>query len=79
LFWDLREDTVGNPINRSPKLIIRDGNWKLLLNPESGQAELYNIAANSLEVDNVAAEHPDVVRRLSARLRAWKQNPAAGV
>lgn len=75
LFWDLREDTVGNPINRSPKLIIRDGPWKLLLNPDTGHLELYNIPKNSLEVDNVAAENPEVVRRLSARLRAWKQNP----
>ena len=77
LFWDLREDTVGNPINRSPKLITRDGRWKLLLNPESGHVELYDIVKNSLEVDNLAAENPEVVRRLSARLKAWKQNPAA--
>jgi arylsulfatase A-like enzyme len=79
LFWDLREDTVGNPINRSPKLIVRDGDWKLLLNADSGHIELYNIAANSLEVDNLAADNPEVVRRLSARLRAWKQNPAASI
>ncbi len=77
LFWDLREDTVGDLINRSPKLIIRDGPWKLLLNPDSGHVELYNIAGNSLEVDNLAAQNPEVVRRLSGRLKAWKQNPAA--
>lgn len=77
LFWDLREDTVGDLINRSPKLIIRDGRWKLLLNPDNGNVELYDIVKNALEVDNVAAENPAVVERLSARLRAWKQNPAA--
>jgi hypothetical protein len=77
LFWDLLEDTVGNPINRSPKLIIREGRWKLMLNAGSGHVELYDIVRNSLEVDNLAAENPDVVRRLSTRLRAWKQNPAA--
>ena len=76
LFWDLKEDTVGNPINRSPKLIIREGRWKLLLNPDSGYVELYDIVKNPLEVDNLASENPEVVRRLSARLRAWKQNPA---
>lgn len=79
LFWDIREDTVGNPINRSPKLIIRDGKWKLMLNPNDGHVELYNIVKNSLEVDNLAAENPDVVRRLSARLKAWNQNPAAPI
>jgi arylsulfatase A-like enzyme len=77
LLWDLRDDTVGDLINRSPKLIIRDGPWKLLLDPASGSVELYNIVNNSLEVDNLAAQHPGLVRRLSARLRAWKQNPAA--
>jgi len=76
LFWDLREDTVGDLINRSPKLIIRDGPWKLLLNPDNGNVELYDIVKNALEVDNVAAENPAVVERLAGRLRAWKQNPA---
>jgi len=79
LFWDIKEDTVGNPIHRSPKLIIRDGPWKLMLNSDNGQVELYNIAKNSLEVDNLAAENPDVVRRLSVRLSAWNQNPAAPI
>jgi len=75
LFWDLREDTVGDLINRSPKLIIRDGPWKLLLNPDNGNVELYDIVKNALEVDNVAAENPAVVERLAGRLRAWKRNP----
>jgi hypothetical protein len=70
---------VGSLINRSPKLIVRDGPWKLLLNPDSGHVELYDIASNSLEVDNLAAQNPEVVRRLSGRLKAWKQNPAASL
>ena len=77
LFWDIREDTVGALINRSPKLVIRDGRWKLMMNPGDGRVELYDIVQNSLEVDNLADRNPEVVRRLSARLAAWKQNPAA--
>jgi N-acetylgalactosamine-6-sulfatase len=76
LFWDLREDTVGGLINKSPKLMIREGRWKLLMNPDGSNIELYDIVKNSLEVDNLADRNPDVVERLSRRLAAWKRNPA---
>jgi hypothetical protein len=59
----LREDTVGGLIDRSPRLIVRDGPWKLLLNAETGHVELYNITVNSLEVDRLAARNPEAVLR----------------
>lgn len=77
LFWDLHEDTLGPIINRSPKLIIRDGRWKLLMNEDGSGIELYDIAANPLEVDNVADIYPDVAKKLSKRLLEWKRNPSA--
>lgn len=39
--------------------------------------EFYYIAIDSHEMDNLAAQNPDVVRRLTGRLMACKQNPAA--
>ena len=78
LFWDLRRrETVGPLINRSPKLIIREGRWKLLMQADGTGVELYDIVANSLEVDNLANEHPEKVRKLKRRLLEWKKNPAA--
>ena len=52
-------------------LAISDGNWKLLMNPDSSRVELYDIPADPTELDNVAVQHPDVVRRLSAKLLHW--------
>jgi len=77
LFWDLGEDTLGPEINRSPKLIIRDGRWKLMMKGDGSGIELYDIVSNPLEVDNLADTHPDIVQRLSKRLLDWKKNPHA--
>ena len=48
---------------------IRQGNWKLIwrtLLPSS--VELYNIAQDPFEKNNVAAEHPDKVVQLQKRI-----------
>jgi len=64
LFWDLGEDVIGPAINVSPKVIVRDGKWKLMMHADGSGIELYDIAANPLEVDNLADTHPQVVERL---------------
>lgn len=73
LFWDMRVPVVGPAINRSPQLIIRDGNWKLLMNRDGTGIELYDITSSPLEVDNTADGHPDVAKRLSERLLKWSR------
>jgi arylsulfatase A-like enzyme len=77
LFWDLRFNTPGDFINKCPHLAIRDGRWKLFMNPDGSSVELYDIVRNSLEVDNLADTHPDVVRRLSQMLMKWRDDPQA--
>ncbi len=76
LFWDLRFNTPGDFINKSPKLIIREGRWKLLMDADGGGVELYDIVSHPLEVDNLADAHPEVVKRLSRRLMEWREKPA---
>lgn len=47
---------------------IRSGNWKALrsgLDKGDSQYELYDLAADGIEQHDVAAEHPDIVRRLA--------------
>jgi arylsulfatase A len=64
---------------------IRDGDWKLLLNEAvSGRGkgrkrgakvfELYNLRRDPGETEEVSAEHPDIVKRLTDRLTAIVQN-----
>ena len=74
LYW--RRRGIEGPI------AIRDQHWKLLLrNSGDSVAELYNLAADVGETQNVASDHPAVVARLSAKLHGWESelgNPLWG-
>ena len=47
---------------------IRKDEWKLVYYYETGKKELFNIPEDIGEKHDVAAEHPDIVRRLSKEL-----------
>ncbi|MCI0722766.1 MAG: arylsulfatase, partial [Acidobacteria bacterium] len=64
-------------------LAIRQGNWKLICAPDSGEwkkpetgakkpdlpaVQLYDLAKDVGETRNLQSEHPDVVKRLTALL-----------
>lgn len=68
IMWEWRSKVYGATIHRSPMLSIRDGDWKLLMNPDESRVELYNIPNDPSEVDNVANEHPFIVRRLKKKV-----------
>jgi N-acetylgalactosamine-6-sulfatase len=54
-----------------PSLGIQDGEWKLLENKEFNRLELYNITADWSEQENIAAQNPDKVKELEAKLDTW--------
>lgn len=72
LMWEWRFRIAGHVINRSPILAAREGNWKLLTNPDGSRSELYDIPADPMELDNVAADHHDIVAALTDRVTAWE-------
>ena len=51
-----------------PTCTIRKDNWKLIYFYETGKKELYDIPNDIGEEHDLAAEHPDVVKRLSRKL-----------
>jgi uncharacterized sulfatase len=59
---------------RLPDLAMREGNWKLLCEYDGTQPQLYDLASDRAETANVAAQHPDVVGRLTKALLAWHQS-----
>lgn len=64
LFW--KTSTSGQQVS------LRDGHWKFHLDPKGQRgAHLYDLARDPSESDNVAAEHPEVVKRLLAKAHAW--------
>jgi hypothetical protein len=68
----LRFNIAGHVSNKSPMLAVRDGKWKLLLNPDRGRVELYDIPADPRESANLAEKYPDVVERLAKQALAWQ-------
>lgn len=60
LFWKIE--------NRG---VVREGDWKLLRYPDR-PAELYNIAEDITETNNLAFEHPKKVRQMYKTLFQWE-------
>ncbi|MFN0106187.1 MAG: sulfatase [Bryobacteraceae bacterium] len=78
LHWEWRFNVAGYAVNRSPILSIRDGKWKLLLNPDGSRTELYDIPADPMEQSNVAAANGAVTERLRAKALAWQKTLPPG-
>ena len=72
LMWEWRFKIFGHVMHRSPILAIREGNWKLLMNPDRSRIELYDIPEDPREMNNLASKHPDVVERLAAKVLKWQ-------
>lgn len=71
LMWEYRFSPWGRHLQKSPALAMRDGDWKLLMNPDGSRTERYNLKENPCEVDNLANENPGIVKRMSQQLLEW--------
>ena len=72
LMWENRFPVYGIMVNRSPILAIREGKWKLLMNPDRSRVELYDIPNDPTEVNNRADLYPEVVKRMSEKVLSWQ-------
>ena len=61
------------PEARSPNLAIRDGRWKLLINADGTGAELYDLAADPNEINNLSLQQTEQVVRLSSAVLKWRK------
>jgi arylsulfatase A-like enzyme len=60
-----------------PYSVVRDGEWKLIRYYESNRRELYNLARDPYEKENVADRQPGILGRLEADLDQWLQTVGA--
>src|SRR5581483_3175889 len=58
---------------------IRQGDLKLIEFYEIGRRELYDVRRDVGEVRNLAADRPEVVTELAAKLDAWRKSVGAQV
>jgi arylsulfatase A-like enzyme len=61
LYWEFHEG--------GSKQAVRHGNWKAIRQSPSGPLALYNLRDDVREENDVAARHPDVIRRIEGYLR----------
>jgi arylsulfatase A-like enzyme len=80
LYWVRPPDRPGRDGEDFPDLAIREGRWKLLLEFDGTNPELFDVAADPNETRSLADDHKEVVRELSAKLLAWHgETRATGV
>jgi arylsulfatase A-like enzyme len=60
-----------------PAGAVRAGDWKLVESYDDGRVELYDLARDRGETDDLSTREPQVVARLSAALRAWRESVGA--
>jgi uncharacterized sulfatase len=73
LFWKRPPDRPGPPREPFPDLAVRDGRWKLLVEEDGSGARLFDVVKDPGESEDVAADHPDVVRRLKELALEWNR------
>jgi N-acetylgalactosamine-6-sulfatase len=85
LYWEWRFNVAGHVWHKCPMVAVREGEWKLLFNPDQSRVELYRIPEDPTEQNNLAGQHPDVVARLMQMGSDWQKTlppgptePAAG-
>jgi arylsulfatase A-like enzyme len=75
LFWQVNHGTAEHP----HQFAVRSGSWKLHQGvtggnpiPKPGHWQLYDLRTDPGESRNLAAEHPDIAKRLAAQWKAWR-------
>ncbi len=77
LYWELPRyrRATGTFFDEIPMQALREGDWKAVRPQPNGPVELYNLAADPGETEDRAAEQPDRVRDLTAKMAASRVAP----
>ena len=75
LMWDFGRNKFFNrppqPHQQSPHLAIRRGDYKLLINSDGSDMQLYNISKDPHETTDISAAHPKLCSELGGKVRRW--------
>lgn len=62
------------PYDRSPHLAAREAQWKLLVNPDGSDVQLYNLDVDPNETTNVSDQNLALSKRLTEAALSWKHS-----
>jgi uncharacterized sulfatase len=71
LFWKRPPDRPGPAGSPLPDLAVREGNWKLLIQANGTNPQLYDLTTDPAEARNTAADHPAETERLKRLVLTW--------
>ncbi|TCD05592.1 DUF229 domain-containing protein [Pedobacter frigidisoli] len=75
MFWEYGRNNIAfkypKEPDKSPNLAVRDGDWKLLMNNDGTDVQLYNISKDKKESVNVANANPKLTNELKDKLMVW--------
>ncbi len=73
LFWKRPPDRSGPRDNPLPDFAVREGKWKLLMQEAGARPQLYNLANDAGEAQNLAAQETELVQRLTQSILDWNR------
>ncbi|MCW0484244.1 sulfatase family protein [Gaoshiqia sediminis] len=78
VMWEYSSNPGGSikPGNKdfiSPNLAIRDGEWKLLINADSTNIQLFNLKNDPGETLNLEEQNEEIVKKLSEKVINWRK------
>jgi arylsulfatase A-like enzyme len=72
IYWYYNNKPVGGKKeNISPTLALRSGSWKLLMEPDGTNKQLYNLAADHKESKNLVDDEKKLAEQLTVKLKSW--------
>lgn len=69
LFWSWKGHSSGA---NWPRFAVRQGDWKLVVDPGKNRRELYEVPVDRSESEDLSAAHPDRVKALQILLADWR-------
>lgn len=75
MFWEYGRNDINFKYpkgkDRSPNLAIRSDNWKLLMNYEGTDVQLFDVVNDKYETNDLAKKNAEIAEHLKQRLMKW--------
>jgi len=75
IYWEYGRNNTSfsypEGIDRSPTMALREGKWKLLMNSDGSDIQLFNIDEDISESKNASGQFPGIAAKMRKKLERW--------